>query len=382
MPQQNEEKVSFRQFLALNFGDYIIDKVNAKVVDDLSLWAARDPKFNNRPAAEGAGKSNWHIDRGITIIGPVGVGKDEIFRKLRLYLSYLRSPYGYASKVVWKYASEFSKEKVGFKAFDNEYTGNVYYEELCLTDEKTRLPIRETAQLFGNKVLAGEELIKLRYDLWKMNGWQTHFSTNANEDILEDIYGHRGYSRLKEMTNIMFMEGDNRRYTIAPKFIKNNNNNPQPPARKEVSVDEIRWNKDKLNREYREFVATGHLSVTVAIDFGLLKINGVQVATDDELRFLMEVAEPSYLPDARMTTKSVREKEIAKGEFIWAQARKLAVQQFYMRMKEAGAKSIFDEVDYEFRVPLGKSGTVSVAEVVKPATETIPVILGGVNTEK
>lgn len=369
MSQQNIQKIGFRAFLASNFPDYIIDKANARIIDDLSLWAARDEKFNGRPSHDGGGKSNWHIDRGVTIIGPVGVGKDELFRMLRKYLSYLHSPYGYFSKVVWKFANEFSKDKVGFNAFKDEFTGNGYYEELCLTDEKTGLPEKEKAQSYGTKVLVGDEIIRIRYDLWKAEGWQTHFSTNENEDKLEEVYGHRGYSRLKEMTNIMSMNGENRRYTIAPKFTKKNNNNPQPPASREITVDEIKWNKDKLNNDYKNFLATGQLPVMVAVDFNLLQINGVQVATEDELLFLMEAAAPTFVPDPKMVKKTESEKEKARKEYAWEQARKTAVQTFYMRMKEVGAKSIFDPVDYLFKAPGNKVGSTSVAELVKPVGE-------------
>lgn len=367
MSAEKEQIVDFQSFLRLNFPDFVIDKGNARVVEDLSLWAARDLKFNNRPAKPGGPKTNWHIDRGIMLIGSVGIGKDEMFRMLRRYLVYLHSPYVFRHKVVWHFAAEFSKEKIGYNAFAQENSKNTYYEELCLTDEQTGIPTREYGNHYGSKVLIGSELIKIRYDLWHSDATMSHFSTNENEQKLQEIYGSRGFSRLKEMCNFIYMYGDNRRFHVEPKFAKNVNT-PIPPPKVNVNLEEdILWNKNKLNNDFKEFIATGTLPETVALDFNLLTYNGVHVATDDELRLLMEASEPMYVPDPKMVAKSSSDKERAKRDFIWAQAKKLAVQTFYMRMKEAGAKSIFDEVTYKFNAPNGKLGIVSVQEVVEKA---------------
>ncbi len=331
---QTNDKLDFMSFIKEYYTDFKIDQYNRDVISNLGLWANRNEKFNGK-------EQGWHIDRGILLSGPVGTGKDEMFRVLRRYLAYLGSPYGYDFKVVWKFASEFTKE--GYACFHEE-TGNRYYEELALTDEKTKEATREYVSHFGNKLLIGSELIHVRSKVFKETACQTHFSTNLNEEDLEAIYGNRCISRLWEMCNFMFLTGKNRRGTAAPTFLKNKNI-ASKPAPRETTVDEHMENKSVLEKEYQMFCDNGDLSETATLNFNLLTFYGCNVATEDEMRSYMESVAPGYQSPASEAAKSNGDKEKNRQHFIWANARRLAVARFYERLKLAGAKSIFQEVD-------------------------------------
>lgn len=384
MPTENV--LDFKTFLKEYYPKYIIDTVNERTIKCLNLYANRDERFNGMPKMPNDDKSNWHLDRGITLIGPVGSGKDELIRHFRYYLRYLNSPYGFTFKVVWKFASEFSKEKVGYNAFVNESQGNIYYEELCLTDDDgvslrlakkdspaesddpVTFPTREIGQHFGKKVLVGAELIKLRYDAWKYYGWITHFSTNESEHNLEAIYGHRMYSRLEEMTNIMYLIGPNRRKFITPSFVKNNVNSPTAPQPREVSADEQIENKRRINEEYAAYCSSGQGPEIGWLTYKLLLIYGVQMSDDDEMRQIMEDVAPTYVPTGKLKATDRRDAEADKKTYIWAETQRRVVILFFARMKKAGAQSIFNQADFTYIFKNKRIGETNVADVLNSAT--------------
>jgi hypothetical protein len=335
--KQTTETLDFVEFIKKYFTSYEVDGNNFTFLEKLGLWANRNPKFNGM-------QDGWHIDRGILISGPVGAGKDEIFKLLRRYISYLRSPYGFSSKVVWKFASEFTKDKTGYMAFDQENTGNVYYEELALTDNQGN-PTREMVSHYGNRLLIGAEIITIRHKLFLETAYQTHFSTNLIEDDLEKVYGERCMSRLYEMCNFMFLQGKDRRGKVAPVFTKNKMMPSAPPPR-QITVDEERENIKILEQHYIDFLQSKTPSTSLALVYNMLMAYGVQVSTEEEMRSLMDSVEFGYVSDdVTLARKSAREKEDAKRVKIWELSRKMAVELFFQKMKDHGAKSIFQEVD-------------------------------------
>lgn len=344
--KQIVETMDFASFIKEYFTSYEIDANNAKLIGQIGFWANRNGKFNGM-------ESGWHIDRGILISGPVGAGKDELFKLLRRYISYLRSPYGFSSKVIWKFASEFTKDKMGYSAFDQENTGNVYYEELALTDNQGN-PTREMVSHYGNRLLIGAEIITIRHKLFLETAYQSHFSTNLTEEKLEEVYGDRCMSRLYEMCNFMFLLGKDRRGKVAPVFAKNKMMPSAPPPR-QITVDEEMENIARLEQHYLDFLANKLPSTSLALVYNMLEAYGVRVSTEEEMRSLMDSAEFGYVDDSpSMIRKTNREKEDIKRTKIWELSRKLAVELFFQKMKDYGAKSIFQEV------------TVNMDNLVKP----------------
>lgn len=328
--------LDFTSYIKKFFPEYKFDDYNRKVVSDLSLWAARSEKFNDL-------EPGWHIDRSIILVGAPGVGKDILMRLLRKYISYIRSPYGFGHRVVWQYAKEFQKDKVGYSCFDGD-KGNLYYEELALSDEGSN-PLtcsRENVQHFGNKLLIGREVINIRYNQFINFGWQTHFSTNCNDDQLGKLYGTRAVDRIHEMCNYMILKGESKRGKVPPQFV-NNTNVVKPPPPRETTVDEHEENRKILEAEYAVFLTTGNVSEMAPLNYHLLRSYGCQLCTDEEMRVVMEDLEINYVNPPALVQKQTKEKY--KTDFVWSTARTIAVKRFYQGLKDGGAKSIFKIVD-------------------------------------
>jgi hypothetical protein len=336
--------LDFTSFIKKYYYWYQIDAMNADVISSLGLWANRNPKFNER-------EPGWHIDRGLLVWGNPGSGKDEIFRILNKYLKYLRSPYRYDHAIVWEFAGKFSsKDHGGYQVFADEGKRNRYYEELALTDESTGLLSREYVQHFGNKLLIGAELIHITHNAFKNLGIQSHFSTNLDVDLLKSVYGERVYSRLRYMCNFVKLFGKDRRVEEAPVFLRNINQPPAPPPPKELSDVEVRESKMNLEQYYLDFLENKAPVISLSLVYNMLVGYGVQVASEDVLRNLMEQVEQVFVDDPKpLTRRSQSEIAADRKAKIWERAQVLAVQLFFQRLKDAKSETIFGvrEVDVD-----------------------------------
>ena len=353
-------KPTFQEFIKHFFPEYIFDEASSQIVASLNMWANRDGAGFNQKSP------GWHIDKGLLLVGPVGAGKTDLMKLLRNYLIFLKSNYQFDMKIVWKFAKSFQED--GYKAFDSEETGNRMYDELALFDDKTgnTMPTREFVSHFGNKLLIGSELIMMRYEVFKYNAIMSHFTTNANSGDLERIYGERAFSRLFEMCNVIpYIGPDRRKKPDFQPLFANNKNKPNAPKVRTLTQDEIDENRMKLEFDYEKFCQTGEIPETAVFDYDLLIVNGVSVANDEELKSIVaEVTKESEYMDSSSFIKQ-DERNAERKSFIWKRTRELAVQKFYQRMKDGGAKSIFKIVP--FTIPNGdlkKENGYSAADIV------------------
>ncbi len=369
-PSKNDvEILDFTSFIKKYFDWYIVDALNSKILSQIGLWAARNPKFNNM-------EPGWHIDRALLIWGNPGSGKDEIFRLLNQYLRYLKSKYTFDHRIVWNFAGEFSsKDTGGYRVFAGEGKRNRYYEELALTDEQTGFPSREYVQHFGNKLLIGAELIHITHNAFKNYGVQSHFSTNLEEDKLKEVYGDRVYSRLKYMCNFMKLYGKDRRKEEVPVFLSNINQPPGPPPLREFSEYEVKESKMNLEQYYADFLEHKTPAINLSLVYNMLVAHGVQVATDDELRALMEECEEIYSEeDISKSRRTPSEKAADKKASIWERSKQISVNLFFQKLKDAGAKSIFGIVEVDVDEMIRE-------QVIEGKAQSLPQPMNGASQE-
>lgn len=301
---------SFKEFLSYNVPQFNIDSDNEEVIQLLDDYAHRRESFNS---------PKRNLDKGIVLIGNVGTGKTILFRYFSYYLNYLQSILSFTYHVAWKFAEAFSEK--GYYALQEQRAGNRYYDELCLFDERTGNMVKERAKYYGNEVVIGEELIRIRYDAFTDFGYKTFFTTNANKKQLENIYGQRIYSRLEGMCNFLALVGDDRRKSAKPIIHNDRTGNiQQHTVRHTVSEKELR---DSINESYKSYRGNKKYDDMYAYTYSHMTSLGEEIFPDETM---WEIYQGVY---------NARKEEINLGQVPFQDAqRKKKIESMYNEDKQ------------------------------------------------
>ena len=133
-----------------------------------------------------------HIDlnKGILLTGPVGCGKTSLMKLL-----YHIVPQHKSYKVIPTRNITFAFNHTGYKTI--EHFGN---QNFCCFDD---LGIEPIGRHFGKDCNVMGEIILSRYDLFLEHKIKTHITTNLNAQELEERYGNRVRSRMRELFNLV-----------------------------------------------------------------------------------------------------------------------------------------------------------------------------------
>lgn len=138
----------------------------------------------------------YSLDKGIMIQGPVGCGKTSLLRSFTMnpkrsyiFLSCRKVTYEFATSgfpTIEKYSSieRRSEDPYG----KTEYA--VAFDDLGTDEERKH---------YGDKVNVVADILLNRYD--HLPKGYTHITTNLSTEQIEDIYGSRVKSRMREMFN-------------------------------------------------------------------------------------------------------------------------------------------------------------------------------------
>ena len=87
----------------------------------------------------------------------------------------------------------------GTKPSTNTVNGRVRQIIFCFDD----LGIEQPRKYFGNECNVMAEILLSRYELFVSKGIPTHVTTNLSASELEEKYGNRLRSRMREMFNLV-----------------------------------------------------------------------------------------------------------------------------------------------------------------------------------
>jgi len=162
-----------------NFKIYEEDEV---VLYKLCIYFIRD--------FEACKKLNIDPNKGILLSGPVGCGKTSLMKLLRHIVPH-QKPY----ELIPARNITFAFNKIGYKTIQ-EYGNSSFY---CFDD----LGVETTGRHFGKDCNVMGEILLSRYDLFLQRKIRTHATTNLNAQELEECYGNRVRSRMRQLFNLI-----------------------------------------------------------------------------------------------------------------------------------------------------------------------------------
>lgn len=130
------------------------------------------------------------VDKGLLLSGPVGCGKTSLMKLLKFMVPHQR-PYA----VIPCRNIVFAFNHVGHKVI-GDYGDS---QSFCFDD----LGVEPDGVYFGTSCNVLGEILLSRYELLLDHRIKTHATTNLNARELEDRYGNRVRSRMRELFNLV-----------------------------------------------------------------------------------------------------------------------------------------------------------------------------------
>ncbi len=132
------------------------------------------------------------VDKGILLSGPVGCGKTCLMKLLR-HIVPMQRPY----EVIPCRNIAFSFNHLGFKTIEDYGNTKLF----CFDD----LGVEPSGRYYGKDMNVMGEVLLSRYELYLQSKQKikTHATTNLNAEELEERYGNRVRSRMRELFNLI-----------------------------------------------------------------------------------------------------------------------------------------------------------------------------------
>ncbi len=179
------------------YGDHFrIVKEDHEIIFKLLVYFMRD-----EANAERLGIS---FRKGILLTGPIGCGKTSLMNLFR----FITAAHNHHTMISCRKVSfEFIQEGYSIiqKYSDQSYRHNNQEWEpktYCFDD----LGAEDTLKYFGNECNVMAEILLSRYDFFVSQGMLTHITTNLNSSEMDELYGNRVRSRMREMLNLVHYE--------------------------------------------------------------------------------------------------------------------------------------------------------------------------------
>jgi len=176
------------------FGEHFcIYPEDYEVIQKLLTWYMQD--------VQQAENLNINLHKGLLLTGPIGCGKTSLMSLMRLMAP---QPQRFGIKSCREITFEFIKDgyeiiqRYGSHAYTNTSTQPQPHTH-CFDD----LGAESTFKYYGNQCNVIGEILLSRYDHFISNHMLTHATTNLSASELEDFYGNRVRSRMREMFNLI-----------------------------------------------------------------------------------------------------------------------------------------------------------------------------------
>ncbi len=135
-------------------------------------------------------KLDIDINKGILLTGPVGCGKTSLMKLLRHMVPH-QKPY----KIIPTRNIAFGFNHIGYKTIE-DYGDGQYF---CFDD----LGVEPIGRHYGKDCNVMGEVLLSRYEFFLQTKIKTHATTNLNAAELEERYGERVRSRMRQLFNLV-----------------------------------------------------------------------------------------------------------------------------------------------------------------------------------
>jgi predicted ATPase len=170
---------------------YDIDDVDRPVILKLITYFLQDESI--------AAGLNIDLYKGLIITGPVGCGKTAIMRIMQTCMPRDRQ---FNIHSCGQISLEFIKD--GYKTIERytteSFKPDVNTQPPCCFDDLGR---ERDVIYFGNNMNVMADILFHRYDLFMEHHMVTYITTNMESDELEERYGNRLRSRIRQMCNLI-----------------------------------------------------------------------------------------------------------------------------------------------------------------------------------
>ncbi len=146
---------------------------------------------------EGAERRSLDLKKGILLNGPIGCGKTTLMTLVSCFFPPERQYQVRSAREI-----SFEYEKEGYKTitkYGKIHPGKSNITIFCFDD----IGIEQPQKYFGNECNVLAEILLSRYELFVSKGIPTHMTTNLSASELEEKYGNRIRSRMREMFNLV-----------------------------------------------------------------------------------------------------------------------------------------------------------------------------------
>lgn len=172
-----------------------------KVLRLMLMYFSGDPDFLK--GMGDFGLKNASLDKGILLVGGVGTGKSLLFKIFKKYTGEIIRVNSFQY-----HTSQSIIDNVNVSGVDELelYNHNHGRPITCYIDDIASS--NESIKHYGTEINAMEQLLSLRYNVYSRYRKLTHATSNKYPSEMLKLYDERIVDRMKEMFNIIELDGD------------------------------------------------------------------------------------------------------------------------------------------------------------------------------
>ena len=182
-----------QELFGSHFKIYDEDKT---IIHKLIAYNTNDEKLANQ--------FGINLEKGMLLSGPIGCGKTTLMTLMKHLATPQRKYYLKSCREV---SFEFIKE--GYDVISRYSKPSLHQSKvgiICFDD----LGTENNLKYFGNECNVMGEILLSRYDIFINKKVKTHLTTNLSASELEQFYGNRVRSRLRESFNLIAFSNNSR----------------------------------------------------------------------------------------------------------------------------------------------------------------------------